>query len=48
MDVYRYNDPGMITDIQTGSMLLLPGIYRMQPIKIDLNNYVRVVLYPEK
>jgi zinc protease len=47
MEVYKYNDPGLIT--QYSSRIDAVTSERLQEAarKIDLKNYVRVVLYPE-
>ncbi len=48
MDVYRLNDPGMITQHNDRINSITSASLQAAAQKIDLKNYVRVVLYPEK
>jgi zinc protease len=47
MDVYRLNDPGMITQYNDRINAITSASLQAAAKKIDLKNYVRVVLYPE-
>jgi len=48
MDVYRLNDPGMITQHNDRVNAITSANLQEAAKKIDLKKYVRVVLYPEK
>jgi zinc protease len=48
IDVYRYNDPGLITSYSDRINAITSESLREAAGKIDLKKYVRVVLYPEK
>jgi zinc protease len=48
MSVYRLNDPGMITQYNDRINAVTSASLQAAARKIDLKNYVRVVLYPEK
>jgi zinc protease len=48
MDVYRYDDPGLITSYADRINAITSESLQEAARKIDLKKYVRVVLYPEK
>lgn len=48
MNIYRLNDPGMITQYNDRINAITSASLQAAAKKIDLNNYVKVVLYPEK
>jgi zinc protease len=48
IDVYRYNDPGLITSYTDRINSITSESLQDAARKIDLKKYVRVVLYPEK
>jgi len=47
-DVYRYDDPGMITGFTERINAVSSASLQKAANAIDLKNYVRLVLYPEK
>jgi predicted Zn-dependent peptidase len=47
MQIYRYNDPGEITEYNDRINAVTSANLQAAAKKIDLNNYVRVILYPE-
>jgi zinc protease len=48
LDVYRLNDPGMITQHNDRINSITSVSLQAAAKKIDMKTYVRVVLYPEK
>ncbi len=48
MDVYRLNDPGIITQHNERVNAITSANLQAAAQKIDVKKYVRVVLYPEK
>jgi zinc protease len=48
MDAYRLNDPGTITQYNDRINAITSASLQAAAKKINLNNYVRVVLFPEK
>jgi predicted Zn-dependent peptidase len=48
MDVYRYDNPGLITQYADRINSLSSEKMQAAARKINLKKYVRVVLYPEK